>query len=116
MDARIELAGGDEVAESAALWEWLCGERELAGAVRVVRRPVAEGELGGALQAIMVAVASGGTGLALARSLTEWVKTRRPDITVTIKASGEMKLDARHVKSNDVVPLLQEMLRERDEP
>ncbi|KND23825.1 effector-associated constant component EACC1 [Streptomyces acidiscabies] len=116
MDVGIRVSGGDEIAELAALWDWLRGERDLRGLVDAVRRPSAEGELGGAFDMLTVALGSGGAVAVLARSLTSWLSSRRPDVTLTVTGvTGRVQLDARHVKDTDVLPLIQEVLRGRDD-
>lgn len=116
MDAEIRVCGTDEVAELTGLWEWLRSERALAGTVRPVRRPPAEGELGGVFDMLAVALGSGGAGAALVKSLTVWLQTRRPDVAITVtSASGSVTLDAHRIRNSDVLPLLQGVLRERDE-
>jgi hypothetical protein len=117
MEAEIRISRGDEVAEFAALWGWLQGERALAGAVRPVHRRPAETELGGAYDLLGVALGSGGAGVALARSLATWLQTRRPGVAITVTSpSGSVTVEAHQVKDGDVLPLLQEILRARDEP
>jgi len=116
MEAEIRVSGGDDVAEITGLFQWLRGERALAGTVRSVQRAPGEGELGGAFDMLAVALGSGGTGAALARSLTVWLRTRRPDVVITVTSpSGKVKLDAHRVKDDSIQPLLEQMLRERDE-
>jgi hypothetical protein len=116
MEAEIRVSGGDDVAEITELFQWLRGERALAGTVRSVQRAPGEAELGGAFDMLAVALGSGGTGAALARSLTAWLRTRRPDVVITVTSpSGSVKLDAHRVKDGSIQPLLEHMLRERDE-
>lgn len=116
LDAEIRISGGDDVAELAALWGWLSGERELAGAVRAVRSQVAGTELGGGSDLLAVALGSGGAGVALARSLATWLRTRRPNVAITVTSrSGSVTVEARQVKDGDVMPLLKEVLAARDE-
>jgi hypothetical protein len=116
VEAHVRISGGDEVEEVTDLWEWLRGERALAGAVRAVQRPPGEGELGGVFDVLAVALGSGGAGAVLARSLTAWLQTRRPDVVITVTSpSGSVQLDAHRIKDTGVLPLLEEVLRERDE-
>lgn len=116
MEVQIQVAGGDEVAEFTALWEWLRGDRALAGALRAVQRPPDEGELGGAFDVLAVALGSGGAGVALAKALPVWLRTRRSDVKITVTSpAGKVTLDAHQVKDTIVLPLLREVLRDRDE-
>jgi hypothetical protein len=98
IEAVIGIRGGDEVGELAALVGWLRAERELEGAVQIVRRDVAETELGSGLDVVSVAVGSGGIGVALAQSLSAWLRARRSDVKVTVTANGRtVEIDARRV-------------------
>jgi hypothetical protein len=115
VDAHIRTSGGDEVQEITDLWTWLHGERGLTGAVHAVQRPPGEGELGGVLDMLAVVLGAGGTGAVLARSLTAWLQTRRPDVVITVTTeTGTVKVDASNIESGDVLPLLQQVLREDD--
>jgi hypothetical protein len=51
----------------------------------------------------------------LARSLTAWLRTRRPNVTVTVKTkTGTVTVDAQNVASGDVLPMLERVLRDGD--
>jgi hypothetical protein len=113
MDAVIGIRGGDEVGELAALVGWLRAERELEGAVQVVRRDVAETELGSGLDVVSVAVGSGGV-VALAQSLSAWLRARRSDVKVTVTANGRtVEVDARRV--SDPMGLINRVLESGDD-
>jgi len=85
--------------------------------VKAVRKPPARTELGGALDLLAVALGSGGAGVTLAKSLVIWLRTRRPDVTVTVTTpSGTVTLKAKQVRDGDVMPLLEAVLKVRDEP
>jgi Effector Associated Constant Component 1 len=117
MDAEIRVSSGDDVAEFAALWAWLRGERALVGTVRAEQKPPAETELGGVFDVLAVSLGSGGAGVALAKSLVTWLQTRRSDVRITVTGpSGEVTLEANRVKDGDALLLLREILSERDEP
>jgi hypothetical protein len=106
---------GDEVAELAALYEWLRGERELAGAIRVARATPGPTELGGAIELVAVALGAGGAAGTLARSLSAWLQSRRPGVKVTVTTpAGSVSVEARQVRDTDVLPLLREVLNARD--
>ncbi|MFJ8932024.1 hypothetical protein ACIRLA_36185 [Streptomyces sp. NPDC102364] len=101
MDAVIGIRGGDEIGELAALAGWLRAERELESTVQVLRANVGGTELGSGLDVISVAVGSGGIGVALAQSLSAWLRTRRADIKVTVTANGRtIEIDAKRVKDS----------------
>ncbi|MGW3959356.1 effector-associated constant component EACC1 [Amycolatopsis sp. NPDC005003] len=117
MQADIEVSGDDRVAEFGALWEWLRRERALAGAVHGRPKPATDGELGGAYEVLSVALGSGGAVVALANSLTTWLRSRRSDISVVVKTkAGSIRVSSRQVKSADeVAALLETVLRHEPE-
>ncbi|MFD8749515.1 hypothetical protein ACFV0O_00805 [Kitasatospora sp. NPDC059577] len=116
MDARIRVIGGDEVRETAELWDWLRRERALAGLVRAVPTPPADGELGGVTQVLEVALGAGGAGAVVARALAVWLRTRRSDVTAEVTTRHRrVRVTATQVRSEDVVPLLAEVLGEDDD-
>jgi len=109
------VSGGDKVSEYAALLDWLTGERALTGRVRLVRAAPGEGQLGGVFDMLAVALGSGGALVALANSLTAWIKTRHQRISVTVEGpSGRVILTSDGPA--DVLPLLQEIVRAPHEP
>ncbi|WP_407920907.1 effector-associated constant component EACC1, partial [Actinomadura logoneensis] len=55
MDARIKISAADPVRETAGLYEFLRGDRTLAGRVRAEAPPPRDGELGGATDVLVVA-------------------------------------------------------------
>jgi len=117
VEAEIRVCGGDDVAELAALWDWLRAERALAGAVRLSPRSPGPADLGAGYDLLAVALGSGGAGAALARSLAAWLRTRRPDVAITVTVpSGSITVEARRVRDGAVMPLLAEVLQARDEP
>jgi hypothetical protein len=116
VEAEIRIFQGDAVAEFASLWEWLRSERGLAGRLRAVPRESAETELGGGFELLAVALGSGGAVTTLARSLAAWLRTRRPDVKITVTSpSGSVTLEARQVRDSDVMPLLHEVFGVLDE-
>lgn len=116
-DGLIGDARSDEVAELAALYEWLRGERELAGAVRAARRAPGPTELGGAIELVAVALGAGGAAGTLARSLAAWLRSRRPGLKITVTTpAGSVSVEARQVRDADFLPLLREVLNARDGP
>jgi hypothetical protein len=109
MEADLRVSGGDQAKEVADLWEWMRAERGLAGMVRPVWSPPREGQLGGVVDVLAVALGSGGAMTALAGSLTAWLKTRRPDVTVTITtAKGSASVGVHNATTDQVLPLLQQ--------
>src|ERR1700761_6668782 len=113
MDADIRVTGGDDIAELGDLWEWLRGERALVGQVRVRRQQPGAHDLGGALDAIEVALGSGGAAAVLAGSLSTWITSRRSRVVVKVTTeSGTVEVDARNVAPGDILPLLQQVMRD----
>jgi hypothetical protein len=116
VEAEIRITRGGDIAQFASLWEWLRSERALTGTVRPIPEPPLDTELGGIYDLLAVALGSGGAGVALARSLTAWLQTRRPDVAISVTSpEGTVTVDARRVRDGDVMPLLKEVLRARDE-
>jgi hypothetical protein len=65
---------------------------------------------------LAVALGSGGAVAALAGSLTAWLKTRRPDVSVTITtAKGSASVGARDATIEQVLPLLQQVVGALDD-
>jgi Effector Associated Constant Component 1 len=120
VEAEIRVSGGqggevDEVGELAALFEWLRGERGLAGAVREVRVPPGPGELGGAVEVLAVVLGTGGAAGTLVTSLFGWLRARRPNLKVTVtKGKNSVTIEASQVRDGDVLPLLREVLESKD--
>jgi hypothetical protein len=111
MDAQIWVSGGDLIEDVASLWKWLRAERELVGTVHVVQRPPGDGELGGVVDVVAVALGSGGAGVVLAKSLTAWLQTRRPNVAITVKTkAGTVTVEARNVGRDQVLPVLERVL------
>lgn len=116
MEARIKVNGGDSVRETAGLYELLRGDRTLVGRVRAESPPPRDGELGGATDVLVVALGSGGTAVALTKVLVAWVKSRRPDVSVTVTTGrGSVKIDTTDLPADAVLPLLREVLHTEDD-
>jgi hypothetical protein len=98
VEVLIGVRDGNAVAELASLTEWLQIERDLAGQVRQIPGAVGPTDLGGALDTLSVAIGSGGIGVALAQSLTAWLRTRRSDVKLTITIDGRtVEIDAHRI-------------------
>ncbi|WP_149260805.1 hypothetical protein [Actinomadura sp. K4S16] len=115
MELRIDLAGGDEIREKAALLQWLRTDRRLAGHVRLRRRPAGSEELGGALEVLMVAVGSGGVAAVLAQSLPVWLQSRRPAVKVKLTTSTGESVELETADASEAPRLIEELLRNRDD-
>jgi predicted dehydrogenase len=95
------------------LAEWLSGENELRGRVRIVNGPIGGTELGTVVDLLTVALGAGGAGTVLASSIVTWLQTRRTTVKVTVKSpKGSVTLDIQTV--GDVAPLLDHILRPAD--
>jgi len=111
MEIRISVADGD-LADLESLDDWLRGEPELAGLVRLDGLPPREGELGALAETIIVAVGAGGAittaGPALAGALKAWLSHRRPDVTLEItKPDGtKVKIVAERVRAVDMQAMI----------
>ncbi|WP_051467905.1 effector-associated constant component EACC1 [Actinomadura oligospora] len=111
MEARIKVSGDDPARETAGLHEWLRGDRTLAGRVRAESTPPRDGELGGSADVLVAALGSGGAAVALTNVLVAWVKSRRPDVSVTVTTeNGSVKIDTTDLPADAVLPLLREVL------
>jgi hypothetical protein len=79
----------DDVEELAALWRWLGTDADLGGRIERVDRAVEPTDLSGGLPcAIGIAVSSTSLGVALARSLSTYLRTRRPRTSLTLEVDG----------------------------
>ena len=113
MDAQIRMVGGTGE-ELAALGEWLVGEDELRGRVRISHSPISGTELGSVPELLTVALGTGGAGTVLASSLKTWLATRRTAAKITVEAAGRsVTLDIQTV--GDVAPLLKQILQAVDD-
>lgn len=112
MHAEIRVAGGDEAAEVVALAGWLRGERGLTGAVSLGRGSSRPESLSSAVDVISVALGSGGAGVALAQSLTAWLRSRRPDVKLTVTTGDGRSVQVEAGTVADPLPLLLEVVRQ----
>lgn len=112
LDAEIRITSGDSVAEFAALWSWLRDDPSLSAATRRVEKPVSATELGGGVvELLAVTLGSGGFGVTLARSLTTWLQTRRPDVSISVSAEGRsVELIARGLSEQKAISLVERVL------
>ncbi|MFB8203130.1 effector-associated constant component EACC1 [Kitasatospora purpeofusca] len=108
MDARIAIAGGDPE-DLPSLYEWLVGEDELRGLVRISQRPIGQTELGSAVDLLTVALGAGGAGSVLSSALITWLRARRTSAKVTVEAEGRsVTLEIETLR--DVSALLEQVL------
>ncbi|PJJ04579.1 hypothetical protein BX264_4988 [Streptomyces sp. 2333.5] len=115
MEVRIGAVGDEGVLELAALLQWLRAERQLSGLVQPAFRTAGPEDLsGGVLDVVSVAVGSGGVAVALAQSLTTWLKGRRAAVKFTITLPGGATCHLETAESAVAAPIIEEMLRRAD--
>ena len=113
MDVQIRIVGGSGE-ELAALGEWLQGEDELRGRIRIVHGVIGETELGPVPELLTVALGAGGAGTVLASSLKTWLLTRRTTAKIIVEsATRAVTLDIE--TAGDVAPLLEQILKAGDD-
>ncbi|SEE28248.1 MULTISPECIES: effector-associated constant component EACC1 [Streptomyces] len=114
MEARIAIVGGCD-GDLPSLYQWLTGEDELRGHVRVARRPMRETDLGSAGDLLTVALSAGGAGSVLSSALITWLKTRRTSAKITVEA-GNRSITLEIDTLRDATALLEQVLRaDRDD-
>jgi hypothetical protein len=117
MALRIRVQASNDVQALESLADWLRGEPDLAGRVRLAPAELREGELGALAEAVVVGVGSGGAISVLATSLKTWLAhPRRSDIRVVLEGPDDRKveIDARRAKGEDVDRLLRTILDVQD--
>ncbi|MEU5432457.1 hypothetical protein AB0G73_03655 [Streptomyces sp. NPDC020719] len=118
MEVKIGAVDDGGVLELVALFQWLRSERQLAGRVHAEYRPAGPEELSsGVLDVVGIAVGSGGVAVALAQSLTAWLKSRRPavEFTITLPDGTTHRLnvaDGAAAQLSAAAPIIEEMLRQ----
>ncbi|MFD5343219.1 hypothetical protein ACFWJY_05500 [Streptomyces anulatus] len=82
-----------------SLADWLRYEEDLRGKTRLEHSEITPGQMGGLPEALVIALSTGGAVTVLARSVVEWVKQRKSDVTVkAVKPNGEsFEIDLRRV-------------------
>lgn len=111
--AHLSVLSEDPIADAESLADWLRGEPELAGRVRLTGQGPKQGELGSALDTLTVALGAGGTGTALVACLRTWfAQPRRSNVRLKIRREGgaTVEIDAKRVKGGDLERLLREAL------
>jgi hypothetical protein len=109
MDARIRIAAdtGDEL---ALLSEWLRGQDELRGWVKMIHGPGRDTELGSVPELLSVTFGARAAGTVLASSLISWIQTRRTTAKITVESAGySVTLDIQ--TAGEAGPLLGQILR-----
>jgi hypothetical protein len=113
VEIRISCVGGNRAADVESLGDWLRGEPQLAGRLRVAGPVPGEGELGALADVLVVAVGSGGTLSVLATSLKAWLaQPRRSDVRIRVQHEGgeTVEIDANRVDGERVDALIRQAL------
>ncbi len=88
--------------EARSLREWLLGQDELRGRVRLVESPPQPGRLGSVVETLAVALGPGGVATATATVVIAWLRRRTSDVTITVKKpDSDFELTATNVKGVD---------------
>lgn len=114
MKARISLPGQASVTHLESLNDWLKGEPELAGRVRLAGPAPEEGELGAAMDTVVVLLGSGGALSVLASSLKTWLsQPRRSDVHIRVEGENgsSVEIDAKRIDEARIEALLSQALR-----
>lgn len=91
MDVEIAVTGAnDPRGELVALRQWLIQADDYRGRVDFAPAEVQDGELGALQELLLAAIAAGGLD-ALGQTIAVWLRTRRSDIKVTLRADGTVK-------------------------
>lgn len=112
MEVRISVSEGD-LADLESLNDWLRGERELAGRVKLAAPPPHRGVMGGAAEEIVItALSSGGAISVLISSLKGWLSLpHKSHVTIKLDKDGHViKIDADQLSSKSAEALVREAL------
>lgn len=105
VDVEIRISGSSDIEELKNLEDWLLDEPGLAGCP--VTRPAAipePGQMGALSDVLVVALGSGGMGVALASSLSVWLRTRVSDLSLRIQTKqGDVELTASNAKNPEAL-------------
>jgi|SRR5690348_1939811 len=113
MEVRISLVGGNQAEDLESLDDWLRGEPELAGRVKVSVPVPREGELGALAEVLVAAVSSGGVLSVLTASLYAWLsQPRRSDVRIRVQAGNghAVEIDADRVDAQQAEDMLRQAL------
>ena len=113
MEVRISCVGGDRTVGIESLSDWLRGEPELAGRLRVAGPTPGEGELGALADVLVVAAGSGGTLSVLATSLKAWLaQPHGQHVRIRVRRDGgeTVEIDADRIDAEQADALLSQAL------
>lgn len=105
MDVEISVGGPGGPGELENLEDWLLDEPGLAGCPVVRPAVIPEpGQMGAVSDVLVVTLGSGGMGVALAGSLSVWLRTRVSDLNLRIRTQrGEVEVTANNVKDAEAL-------------
>jgi membrane-associated two-gene conflict system component 1 (EACC1) len=113
VEVRISCVGGDRATGVESLSDWLRGEPELAGKLRVAGPTPGEGQLGTLADVLVVAVGSGGTLSVLATSLKAWLaQPHGQHVRIRVQRDGgeTVEIDADRIDAEQADALLHQAL------
>ncbi|WP_433194294.1 effector-associated constant component EACC1 [Nocardia sp. CA-107356] len=99
----------DNSDELRDLAEFLGDTDELRGRLKSQLRPPGPEDMGPILEALEILVGPGGITAATATAIVAWIRSRRADVRLTVRGSGDriVELDARGVGALDGAELQQ---------
>lgn len=114
MDVRISVIGAEPGLELESLIDWLRGESELVGRIRLSGPEPRAGQLGALTDALIISVGAGGSLSVLASSLKVWLsRPRGSELRVRIDGKNgnrSVELDANRLDSKDIESVLRQVL------
>ncbi|MDQ2836916.1 MAG: hypothetical protein M3Y89_05785 [Actinomycetota bacterium] len=88
----VDEDGGGAGDNLRSLYSWLADEPALRGQVSLIDAPVRPEQMGADATAVVVSLLTGGTATALARSLSVWLRYRKPQLSLKISQTSEGRL------------------------
>ncbi|MBL1120587.1 hypothetical protein JK364_51125 [Streptomyces sp. 110] len=112
MSTKIRLSGAQAQSALVELSDWLSREDLLRGRISIERGPIQPEQMGAISDVLLVALSANGAGVALATSLSVWIKHRRPsiDLEVTNENGQSVTVHVRDAPAQDIEPLLRKAL------
>jgi Effector Associated Constant Component 1 len=84
VDVSVAVVGDSGADGMRSLYEWLAGDDELRGRIRLRPTPAAPGTLGPVLNSLVIALGPGGVATATASVLISWIRHRTGNQSVRI--------------------------------
>ncbi|MFB8282659.1 effector-associated constant component EACC1 [Nocardia colli] len=116
LDGHLSIHTDGSPDDLVQLLDWFRHDDALRGRIRLPLLRIKGDQMGDLYQVLVVAAGSGGMAAALVRSLTTWLTHRRSDITITVtRADGaKVDLDAKRVKSIEILREVEKLLDDSD--